>query len=119
MSARVSGKALQERIWLWMRRVGGEIRTRDVMAQFGLGTSAASQTVRRLLRKKAVVRIGHNRLSRYVATDLRPDDLRGLAPGSQQVFADKLQGRPRRWRLAPTRKRNDGSALGRAWKSPP
>lgn len=118
---RKHGQSLEQRVWFWLRRQPTPVRVSDLMAAMGLHQNAASHSLRRLGWKGCAVATGYGNGTRYVATRIRPDDLRGLAPGSQrvlQIAASNRRMTPKRARTRPIQRRHDGSALAQAWSRP-
>lgn len=123
---RINGLTHEQRVWLWLRKQTEPSTPRAIRAHFGTTKSAASNVLCCLTRKGCVERTGHAQALRYVATDLRPDDLRGTAAGSlkpllatqQRQRAEALDRSRQQVRTAPRRRRRDPTPLAQAWPVP-
>lgn len=79
---------LHERVWNWLRR-RERTNADEVRRAFRVSRFAASRALRKLLKKGCAKRSGGGRYTWYVATKVKPDDLRGTAEGTLRTLARK------------------------------
>lgn len=125
---RTDGMTLAQRVYSWLRyEIARPASVNEIAEEFNLPGGSRGPvrgTLRQLLAKGSVRRLGGSCHARWEATTTRPTDLRGLTPGSRQVLAQIAEQRrqgpePKRqtyrnglslhevWRL-PTQRRDDG-----------
>ena len=121
--ARVGGTTVEQRVWRFIRKQPAPILCRDIAQEFHYSMLRMGGVLRRLRLKGSIIVHGGNNTTRYSATDVRPDDLRGTAPGTmevlrrQQVPSHQLHAH----RTAPRGRKSPGRPgfdLARAWPSP-
>jgi hypothetical protein len=66
---------------------------RDVAVAFEVDRTVAGCALRRLCKKGSATVEGATVNIRYTATDIKPEDMRGLAPGSVGAFTKAAQAR--------------------------
>jgi len=101
--ARYRGQTLEQRVWRFLRE-NGTTKMRDVADAFEISRDSAGTALRRLCNKGSATVEGGTCNVRYTATDQKPEDMRGLAPGSVKVFVKVAKDRrnPNKRRYHPT-----------------
>ena len=116
--ARVKGLTVEQRVWRFIRKQAAPVSCRELAQQFDYSLLRMGGVMRRLRDKGSVQTHGVNNQTRYTATDVKPEDFRGTAPGTlavlrkNQVPTHKPYTRPRIPRGRP------GIDLERAWRTP-
>ena len=72
-------------MWFWLRR-NPQSRPKDVMVHFGIDKPSASHCLRRLVWKGSATSTGKTHAIKYVATEVRPEDMRGTALNTLRVL---------------------------------
>lgn len=78
---------------MWLRGRKEPSTRAQAVARFKIKPAAASHALRRLVWRGSAKRIGSGKFSTYIATSLRPVDLRGTAVGSLKALT-KYSGNP-------------------------
>lgn len=114
-----AGKTLEQRVWTLLRRRANEHWNGPKLArELGTTWEQTREAVRRLRAKGCVVAKGRTSGIAYHATETRPEDLRGSAPGSVAAIVASAKARSAKRRTRHTRPRRLRSecTLAEVWR---